>query len=887
MQEYSQKLHGELLELISKMSETSSSDRASSMFLNNDSSNSFSMLPAEPKIFYGRDLELGDIVADLCRTSARIAILGAGGMGKTSLAKAILYHSDITAKYQHRFFVAGDSATTGTELAALVASYLGLKPSENQIKPVADHFSNGPTCLLVLDNLETAWEPLESRARVEEFLSLLTDVPHLALIITMRGAERPAKVRWTRPFIPALQPLSDEAARQTFNDITDSQYDAEEIDQLLSLTDNLPLAVDLIAHLVDYEGSESVLARWDIEKTSLLSDGFDKRSSLDASIQMSLSSPRMLSLPGASELLAVLSLLPDGLSESELSHSQLPIQQLWECRAMLLRTSLAYNDSNKRLKALVPIREYTRQYHPPSFRLVQSLQNYFHSLFLVLRQFAGSMSTTPTVNNLTPNVINIHSILMRTLDKENPAVEDAIKCAISFNHFSRDTGLGSRWPLMSRIRTLLPQPTNHRLEVQFLTEMFESPRLHLSIEDPHGWIEQGISHFQHLDDPGVEAAFYLAIAIYCTAHRAKMSQTSPGAFLDRALKMSKASGDTNIQSRVLTYVAMRQWRSGDTRAGQKSAQEARDLAMRSGNLYDEAKALRVEALCFLNFGNYKQMLERSHRARDRLRLCGMEGGGMDDIIRNNSAAAYTMKSEYVEAAAIHAQILRTTPEDLNPYKHAEELLSLASIGIAIGTDYATLHENITRATAIFRKHEYPIEVMHCDLIMADLRLREGDGVAAKTGFLHGLHLSRGVDEEGVIFCLDRLADGYRWASTTVDWDSNWIMVYLGQAQKSQNKLSLSKAIRCLGDMFCAQEDFDTAHNIYVVALEAFTEIDVHRERASCMLYLGDIAKQRGAPVEAADYWSDARPLFERSLQGEQVKQIDSRLYEMDQVLSTS
>jgi hypothetical protein len=41
----------------------------------------------------------------------------------------------------------------------------------------------GPRSLLILDNLETVWEPQESRADIEEFLSLITDVEHLALMV--------------------------------------------------------------------------------------------------------------------------------------------------------------------------------------------------------------------------------------------------------------------------------------------------------------------------------------------------------------------------------------------------------------------------------------------------------------------------------------------------------------------------------------------------------------------------------------------------------------------------------------------------------------------------------------------------------------------------------
>jgi len=149
-----------------------------------DSSGSFSMLPAQPKIFYGRQSELEDIVTSLSQEAAHIAILGPGGIGKTSLARAALHHPEIAAKYEHRFFVSMDSATTSIELAALTGSHLDLKPGRDLTTAVVQFLSRCPPCLLVLDNLETSWEPLNSRSGVEEFLSLLTDIPHLALIVS-------------------------------------------------------------------------------------------------------------------------------------------------------------------------------------------------------------------------------------------------------------------------------------------------------------------------------------------------------------------------------------------------------------------------------------------------------------------------------------------------------------------------------------------------------------------------------------------------------------------------------------------------------------------------------------------------------------------------------
>jgi Cdc6-like AAA superfamily ATPase len=143
------------------------------------------MLPAEPKMFHGRESELSHILQLFGQGTPRIAILGAGGMGKTSLARAVIHHTEITANYsQHSYFVACDSATTKVELAALIGAHLGLKPGKDSTYSLVHHFSSSPPSLLILDNLETLWEPTESRRDIEEFLSLLTDVGHLALIVS-------------------------------------------------------------------------------------------------------------------------------------------------------------------------------------------------------------------------------------------------------------------------------------------------------------------------------------------------------------------------------------------------------------------------------------------------------------------------------------------------------------------------------------------------------------------------------------------------------------------------------------------------------------------------------------------------------------------------------
>ncbi|KAJ7288733.1 P-loop containing nucleoside triphosphate hydrolase protein, partial [Mycena rebaudengoi] len=322
------------------------------------------MLPPHPQIFHGRDSELQDIIKILLQDSARIAILGTGGIGKTSLATAALHDSQVEGKYSCRFFVPCNSSSTCSQLVSTVADYIGVEKGSNLAQKIVHYLDHSPPSLLVLDNLETPWESVSSQSEVEEFLSVLTDVAHLGLMITMRGAERPAKVKWTRPILAPLDPLSTSAALQTFVDVADDIHHQDNVKQLLELTGNLPLAVSLIASVASHEGCNQAISRWKSENTHMLSDGYDQRSSLDISIMLSLTSSRMTS--GAQDLLSVLSMLPDGLSENDLIQMRLPIPQILACKSTLIRTSLAFIDKDHRLKVLVPVREHVLSVHPPT-----------------------------------------------------------------------------------------------------------------------------------------------------------------------------------------------------------------------------------------------------------------------------------------------------------------------------------------------------------------------------------------------------------------------------------------------------------------------------------------------------------------------------------------
>lgn len=319
----------------------------------------------------------------------------------------------------------------------------------------------------------------------------------------MRGAERPANVKWTRPFLPPLKPLPIDAARQTFIDIADDVHDHGDVDKLLRLTDNMPLAVNLVAHLADHEGCANVMSRWEEEKIFFLSGGHDKKSNLDISITLSVSSPRMVASPDARDLLSLLSLLPDGLSDIELHHSELAIPNILSCKATLIRTSLAYVDHDNRLKTLVPIREYMSQIYPPTTKLIHPIRNYLQELLELYMQYYGHLSGARLVDAITSNLGNLHNILMIGLRaSDHHDLRGAAECVLSLNYFNRVTNHGHS-PLMDHVQNVIPGLGDHKLHAQLITSMFMSSGEY-QIQNPEFLIHQAQEYFHEVEDKEAE-----------------------------------------------------------------------------------------------------------------------------------------------------------------------------------------------------------------------------------------------------------------------------------------------------------------------------------------------------------------------------------------------
>jgi predicted negative regulator of RcsB-dependent stress response len=258
------------------------------------------------------------------------------------------------------------------------------------------------------------------------------------------------------------------------------------------------------------------------------------------------------------------------------------------------------------------------------------------------------------------------------------------------------------------------------------------------------------------------------------------------------------------------------------------------------------------------------------RARDLLGLCGMSHGNLDHQIMNSQAEIHKIKSEYVEARKIHNSILEAiTIQD--PYSYGFALLNIAEIDVLIGALKNDVQRNCDKARKMLDPVGDAEGVAMCDVILADLHLREGNSLAAKTILAKCLKVTLEYSEIQTC-CLERLGDASCW--DCLDGMSSWTTVLLVHSFGRKEKLGFYKALQFLGDMFLSQNNEHSATNLFTVALEGFTQMDVHHSRAECMLWLGDISMGHGDLLKAVELWEAARPLFERSSQTKWVQQIN-------------
>nr|GAT46848.1 predicted protein [Mycena chlorophos] len=870
--------HRQLQELLAV--EQDSSSLSKDMSIRGASSTSLlSLLPAAPKIFHGRDTELGHLVNSLATEFVRVAILGAGGMGKTTLALAALHHEDVAVKYPRRYFVSCDVANTIQTLVVVIARNMGLEEVKQPRQAILRHLRQGPSTLLVLDNLETSWEVPEARNDVEDLLSKLSELPHLSLVVTMRGAERPSKVLWSRPHIPPLSLLSESASRDVWMDIADNPDSAEDaayLDQILGISDNYPLALHLLANTVVVEGYAGTLDRWDAEQTQVISDGYDKRTSLEISLQLSLSSPRLVAMDGAVHLLSLLSLLPDGLSDAELVQNVVStIPNPRACRTILLQTALAYLDRG-RLKVLAPVRSYISATVPPPHDIIRPFRRYYCSLLFLWRD-PGVQPDDQLDRRLLGVVGNISAVVTSGLDaiereevETDSDIRQTLHGAIHLDSFV-EVLLHAHykpWYRVGRYIERLGKDTH--LQVAYVSHLIFRNGATLTPEEIDKLLPDIPLSSAEVHDVEDQAHIKLQLAVYHLRYTGKFQEAMQ--YGREALVLAKETRNAAQQMRACHQLMSLTMIAGRQRDNLALLREMESLVNHTGQLKLAASLMQAKACVYIDLGFFGLALVLCSEAKQLYAVCEIENSFYADKMLDIVADAHYYKSEYNDARALHVELARRTSPDRSPLYYATANANIALIDILTDASEESILSHLVVARDLFARHRFLEGLRLCDVRMADLQLRRGDRQTARGLYLDLLAIPE-LDNTKRLWCISKLASpDLRLDETAPPF--RWPAVYLAQGRKIENVLRLADAARCFGDVFLAENDVGTAAKLFELALEDFTRMDVHRERAVCLSRLAAIQRDLGDIATARDCWEQAKALYERSLQMKQVEMVD-------------
>ncbi|KAJ7831203.1 hypothetical protein B0H14DRAFT_3143238 [Mycena olivaceomarginata] len=239
-------------------------------------------------------------------------------------------------------------------------------------------------------------------------------------------------------------------------------------------------------------------------------------------------------------------------------------------------------------------------------------------------------------------------------------------------------------------------------------------------------------------------------------------------------------------------------------------------------------------------------------------------------IMTTQAEVHKCKSEYSEAWKIHTEIDQMSA-NRNRFWHAVALLNVAEIQVLTGVPKHDVQQNVDLARSIYNIEAWVTPT--CYGILGGLQLRDKDLRVAQLLFEKCLQLDYSAELKSM--CLEGLGNASQWGT---DYSMfQWTTIFLVYSIKCKQRLQVHKALQFCGDIFLHEQDEDTAIALFIVALEGFTYMDVHRSRAECMMRLGDISNNHGDQLKAIELWTTARLLFERSSQLKEVQCVDEKL----------
>ncbi|KAG9313919.1 hypothetical protein JVU11DRAFT_4691 [Chiua virens] len=351
--------------------------------------------PPPPVFFFGRERLLAK-VKDALFSYEDVALIGPGGIGKSSIAKALINDDDIQRHWGRRFFVSYDDLdpTTMTPGSFIdrIAGVLGLPTlgveSKNQL---ISNLISSPV-LIVLDNAETFEDVANADAAesIAAIVSHIANTPGVTVMLISRTSLSARDADWTEIDTP---PLEKPPARQYFRKMYHGDLADGDLDKLLDALGCHPLSIHMLAHTARenrWTGKE-LLDQWKAQQSKLLQTGYRtgyRKENLGFTIRLSLNSPSVLGLgDDALNILGVIAFFPQGINLNHIEQLFPTIPKISSLVGTLLKMSLVHR-SGIFVTTLAPVRLFLLDVFPAAglMLLVNIRRTYYGSLKAVSRE---------------------------------------------------------------------------------------------------------------------------------------------------------------------------------------------------------------------------------------------------------------------------------------------------------------------------------------------------------------------------------------------------------------------------------------------------------------------------------------------------------------------